>query len=123
MSDVDRRALSGHRLLVVEDDYLIAADMVFELEQMGATIVGPVATVAEALRLVNSGAERLDGAILDVNLRDERVYPVADALADLGVRFVFTTGYDAALIAAPYADIGRCEKPVDARQLARLLVR
>ena len=119
MSERVSEDLAGRRLLVVEDEYLIAADLAFALEQMGVEVVGPAASVAEALRLVGDQGDRLDGAVLDVNLRNERVYPVADALTALHVPFLFTTGYDAALVSAPYAHIARCEKPVDRRQLVR----
>src|SRR4051794_10747290 len=66
---------------------------------------------------------RLDGAVLDINLRNERVYSVADVLAARGVPFVFTTGYDAAVVPRPYSDAPRCEKPVDKERLIRCLSR
>jgi CheY-like chemotaxis protein len=90
----DRRSdgLHGRRLLVVEDEYLVAADLTESLEEMGAQVVGPVGSVEAALEKVRTDGHRLDGAVLDVNLRGERVYPVAEALAAHGVPFVFTTG-------------------------------
>jgi len=72
---------------------------------------------------VSRDGDRLDGAVLDINLRGERAYPVADALSDRGVPFVFTTGYDTQVIPAPYARVPRCEKPVDLEQLSRWLSR
>jgi CheY-like chemotaxis protein len=121
MADSARNGLAGKRLLVVEDEYLIAADLAATLEEAGAEVVGPAGTVTDALELIQSLGERLDAAILDVNLQGERVYPVADALAARGVPYVLATGYDAASIAPAYADAPRCEKPVDRLQLARLL--
>jgi ActR/RegA family two-component response regulator len=105
----------------VEDDYLIAADLAVSLEALGFEVIGPAASVAEALTLVKNEGERLDGAVLDINVRDERVYPVADALAARGVPVVFTTGYDPVAIPDAYAAVPRCEKPVDTNQLLRLL--
>jgi CheY-like chemotaxis protein len=82
------------RVLVVEDEALVA----FALEEMlcdfGYEVVGPAPNVQSALKLV--GAEKIDAAILDVNLGGETVDPVAAALAGGGVPFVFTTGYTSA---------------------------
>ena len=114
-------ALRGRRLLVVEDEYLIAASLARELEGRGAEVVGPAGSVRDALALVEAAGGRLDGAVLDINLRGERVYPVADALAALGVPFVFVTGYDARVIPDAYAGVPRCEKPVSPALLSRVL--
>ncbi|PZN95104.1 MAG: response regulator [Alphaproteobacteria bacterium] len=110
------------RILVVEDEYVIAMDLALELEELGFEVVGPAGSVSEALALVDRG-DRLDGAILDVNLRNERVYPVADALAARGVRFVFASGYDARLMPDAYADVPRCGKPIDRAVIVRFLGR
>ena len=111
--------LAGLRLLVVEDDYMIADELRQELSRAGAVVVGPVATAAEALALVAAGG--LDGAVLDVNLAGERGFAVADALRARGVPFVFATGYDRSVIPAAYADVPYCEKPAGARKVARAL--
>ena len=115
------KELAGKRLLVVEDEYVIASDLADTLEHAGAEVVGPAGTVASALKLVESEGGRLDGAVLDVNLRNERVFQVADALAARGVPFILTTGYDESSIPPAYASRPRCEKPVDKLQLMRLL--
>ena len=75
----------------------------------GCEVVGPAATVAEALKLVAS--ERLDGAVLDINLGGDRVYPVADALRARGVPFLFVSGYGPSGVAAPYAGVATIQKP------------
>ena len=113
--------LTGRRFLVVEDEYLIAADLAAALEAFGAEVTGPAGTVAEALRLVDAEGHRLDGAVLDINLGADRVYPVADVLRRRGIPFVFTTGYDAAALPQSYADVPRCQKPTDERRLQRCL--
>lgn len=107
----DLSPAAGKRILVAEDEYFIAKDVVDELEAAGAEVVGPVATTAAALSFV--AGSRLDGAILDINLRDGLVYPVADALLERGVPFVFATGFGAAMIPERFAGIALCEKPVD----------
>jgi CheY-like chemotaxis protein len=123
MIDEDMRALQGRRLLVVEDEYIVATDLAQRLEDAGAEVVGPVASVPDALDLVEAQGTRLDGAVLDVNLGGEQVYPVADALIDRGVPFVLATGYDASAISPAYANAPRCEKPIDPRSLVRALAK
>jgi ActR/RegA family two-component response regulator len=115
-------SLRGRCLLIVEDEYLIAADLTASLESLGVQVIGPAASVEEALSLVDNNSDRLDGAVLDINLRNDRVYPVADVLTARGVPFVFTTGYDAIAVPTAYACAPRCEKPVDKTQLIRWLL-
>jgi ActR/RegA family two-component response regulator len=119
MDEKAPEGLAGKRLLVVEDDYMIAVDLARGLEAAGAEVVGPASTVQDALTLV--GSERLDGAVRDINLGGDRAYPVADALTARQVPFVFATGYDEVNIPVQYADKPRCEKPVDTGRLMRLL--
>ena len=111
--------LARRRLLLVEDEYLVAADLAWALKQAGAEIVGPAGSVADALELVRDESDRLDGAVLDINLGDERVFPVADALTERGVPFILATGYDASVIPPAYASTPRHEKPVDWVRLLR----
>lgn len=102
--------LAGRHILIVEDDFFIALDVAASLKAAGAEVVGPAASLAEALALV-ARAKQLDGALLDINLRGDMVYPVADALRARSVPFVFVTGYDRASIPVTYADVPVCEKP------------
>ncbi len=111
--------MAGRRVLVAEDEYFIAKSLVRDLEKAGAEVIGPVATVAEALDLVRSGA--LDGAVLDINLRGEMAFAVADALLERGIPLVFASGYSADIVPARYVGITLCEKPVDLGVLAGVL--
>ncbi len=113
--------LVGCRVLVVEDDYVIAIDTVGMLEDAGAVPVGPVGWVAEALATASDPAVELDLAILDLDLHGTPSYPVADALAARGVPFVFTTGFSPDLIEPAYRGLVRLEKPVSAHALLRAL--
>jgi len=113
-------ALAGRRLLVVEDEYLLAAEVVKELRSQGAEVIGPVATIADALDLL-AETERVDAALLDLNLCGEMAFPIADALMERRVPFVFATGYDRFAIPPRYVDVRRFEKPVDVRDVARAL--
>ena len=84
--------LTGRRVLVVEDESLVAMLLETILEDMGCTPVGPAANIDEGLALATDG-ERLDAALLDVNVAGRQVFPVAEALKARGVPFVFSTGY------------------------------
>jgi CheY-like chemotaxis protein len=90
-----RRALHGRRVLVVEDEALVAMLIEDGLAEAGAEVVGPAGSVEEALGLVERVARDggLSAAVLDMNLAGAAVSPVADRLAALGVPFVFATGY------------------------------
>lgn len=84
--------LSGRRVLVVEDESLVAMLLATILEDMGCVPVGPAATVADGLTMVADPAP-LDAALLDVNVAGHQVFPIAEALNARGVPFVFSTGY------------------------------
>ena len=89
-SDAPSRDPAGLRILVAEDEALIAMALGAELGDLGAEVVGPAKTLARARDL--AGSEPLDGAILDIDLRGELVYPAAEILAARGVPFVFCSG-------------------------------
>ena len=112
--------LAGRRILVVEDEMMIAMLVEDMLLELGCTVVGPAHGLAEALALAQS-EPGLDAALLDVNLGGQPVFPVADALREKGVPAIFSTGYgDAGL-----RDIDRgspvLQKPFRAGDLARAL--
>jgi CheY-like chemotaxis protein len=113
-------SLQGRRVLVVEDEYMLAEDLRAELERQGAEVMGPVASVADALELLRQGPAPYM-AILDINLGGEMVYPVADALRAQGVPFIFATGYNSWSIPEAYKDVPRAEKPVELKQVASKL--
>lgn len=120
MASSDPRALAPLAVLVVEDEYFIADDMACVLESLGAKVVGPVPTRDGALAVIRSG-ERIDFAVLDINLQGETVFPVADTLAQLSIPFVFATGYDVASVPPAYRHVVRWEKPFNPKHLAKAL--
>lgn len=115
-------ALASLRVLVVEDDYFIADDMARALLSLGAELLGPVATGEEALALLSSES-KIDIAVLDINLRGQPVFPLAEQLRAQNIPFVFATGYDEAAVPEAFSDVPRWEKPFDAHVLARMLPR
>jgi len=84
--------LSGRRVLVVEDESLVAMLLEAILEDMGCLPVGPVASVEDGLAMARD-EDSLDAALLDVNVAGHQVFPIAEALKARGVPFVFSTGY------------------------------
>lgn len=113
-------ALAQRRVMVVEDEYFIADDIVRALQKLGAEVVGPIPTRDKALMLLESGAS-IHAAVLDINLQGKTVFPVADVLIARGVPFVFATGYDQSTVPAAYEDVPRWEKPFEAHDLAKAL--
>jgi CheY-like chemotaxis protein len=102
--------LAGRRMLVVEDEPLIAMlleDMLADLEM---TIAGVAESVPAALDLVETG-EGIDAAILDMNLRGRSVEPVAERLAALGIPFLFASGYGADALTSKHAGAPVLPKP------------
>jgi len=84
--------LNGLRVLIVEDSWHVSTGLRMLLEARGATVDGPVATTADAMRLVSENIP--DVAIVDINLRDgELSYELIDRLHDRGIRIVVLTGY------------------------------
>jgi DNA-binding response OmpR family regulator len=108
--------LKGKRILVVEDEALIAVMVEDMLIDMGSDVVGPAATIEAALALAR--AEAIDAAILDVNVRGERIDPVADALMARGVPVLFATGYGEVKLASG-ATATVIDKPYTQEKLAR----
>jgi DNA-binding response OmpR family regulator len=108
--------LQGLRVLVVEDTLLIADLIVQVLEDAGCAIVGPAPRVERGLALAM--AERLDGALLDINLAGELCFPIAEVLVARGVPVAFLTGYGEATLPISYRGMPRLSKPF---QLADLI--
>ena len=106
------------RILLVEDNYLIAMELTDELNGQGAEVIGPAASVNEALYLIESTGQ-IDSAVLDINLKGEMIFPVVDALMELDVPFLFLTGYDQVLHLEPQADHPRAEVTLGHRQAGR----
>jgi CheY-like chemotaxis protein len=98
-------------ILVVDDEALIAMLLEDMLLDLGCRVVGPASTVAQSMALIEARGERIDGAFLDINLRGELGYPVADALAARNVPFVFVTGNASHGIDSRYADVTALAKP------------
>jgi PAS domain S-box-containing protein len=115
-----KSSLIGKRLLIVEDEFLIGMMAKRLLEEMGATVVGPYASLAEGIAAAKS--ERFDGALLDFNLAGEHADPLAHYLTARSVPFVFLTGYQRDSIDRRYANVPLLQKPIEAESLERVVV-
>ena len=107
------------RAIVVEDDFLLAENLVDVLVKLGCTVSGSASSVVDGVRL--AGESRCDFAIVDFDLRGEMAIPVLDRLRDRGIPFLVATGVFAGDIPPPYADAARLSKPYDLRELRRAL--
>lgn len=118
---MSQASLQGLRMLVVEDEALIAMLVEDMLTDLGCVVVDIAGTVEDGLRLATPGKATIDAAILDVNIGGEKVFPVADALTELGVPFIFATGYGTAGLAPRYASHAVVAKPFRRHALEHLL--
>ena len=108
--------LSGRRILIAEDESMVALQLEELLHELGCAIVGPVSQVAEFARCI--AEENFDGALVDVNLRGQTVFSVLPQLIERGVPFLITSGYDGgSLFPSEYLKIPRLSKPFDEQML------
>jgi len=103
------KPLLGARILVVEDEYYLAADLSRALSDAGAEVVGPIGSLQEAEAAVSCG--RFDCAVVDMNLRGSVAHSVAERLGERGVPFLIATGYDRASLPESLQHAPRVEKP------------
>lgn len=114
-------SLENCRILVAEDEALIAIGIESMLQGFGCEVVGPVAGVQEILQMVD--AEPVDGALLDVNLRGHQVFEILPELLRRKIPVMLTSGYDDATLFPPaFRDLPRISKPFDEATLRRMCV-
>ncbi len=109
------------RILIVEDEMLVAMLIEDAVSDLGHQIVGPAMRLETALDAAES--EMFDFAILDINLAGKQSFPVADKLAARGTPFMFASGYGSAGLVERYRDAAIIQKPFSAEQLAAMLDR
>jgi two-component sensor histidine kinase/DNA-binding response OmpR family regulator len=112
------RITNKPRVLVVEDEALVAMMIQECLAEFGYRIVGPVCTATEAAAKAQDG--QFEAAVLDINLGDGAVYPIADTLTARGVPFVFITGYDAENVDARFRKVPVLQKPIEREMLKKV---
>jgi two-component SAPR family response regulator len=122
LSAPDNKVLAGQRILIAEDEGLIALELETALSDLGCDVVGPVSRIDEVLRYVEAGA--VDGALLDVNLRGERVFSILPQLIARALPIIITSGYDdATLFPEPFRSLPRIAKPFNDNALREVCLR
>lgn len=111
--------VSGKRVLIVEDELLVALGLEDNLKSLGCEVIGPVSTLSDAKRI--AGTVQADVAILDVNLRGEYVYPAAEILADRGIPLIFCSGFLGGSLPDRFAGAVRVPKPYTSKAIAHAL--
>jgi DNA-binding response OmpR family regulator len=111
--------LAGLHVLVVEDNYFIATEMCRALRAAGAEIVGPARDLETGMAAIRD--ERIDCAVLDINLHGLMAFQLATQLRARGIPAIFATGYDASVLPDELADAILLEKPVDMTTLCRAI--
>ena len=114
--------LNGKRLLVVEDEAMIALMIEDMLDRFGCVVVDVASTLLQGLAIAANEKVPLDGAILDINLGGEQVYPVAERLRQRGVPFIFSTGYGRAGLLERFAQTPTLAKPYQPEDLEDMLI-
>jgi PAS domain S-box-containing protein len=116
----DRIVVNGNRVMVVEDEALVAMVVSDAMTELGYQVVGPFSRPPEAIAAVKDN--EIAAAILDINLAGTLVYPVAEELTSRGIPFVFVTGYGIESIDKRFADIPVLQKPIERETLQRMFV-
>jgi CheY-like chemotaxis protein len=111
--------LTGRRVLVIEDQYLIAMEIAEALEEAGAEIVGPTGSVSSAAKPIHD--DGFDLAVVDVQLRDGEAYPLVDELQKARIPMVFLTGYERPQLRREYRGLPHVIKPFEPKQLVSAL--
>jgi DNA-binding response OmpR family regulator len=109
------RGFAGARILVVEDEYYLADDLARAFQRGGAETVGPVATAAAADKLIAAGG--IDYAVIDLNLRGNMAFTLADRLREAGIPFLIASGYTRESLPERFRGVPQIEKPCDAEQV------
>jgi DNA-binding response OmpR family regulator len=115
------KPLLGSRILVIEDDFMVAEVVLDVLTEAGAQVLGPIGTVEDGLSFISEHADSLDHVILDLDLHGRKSYPIARLLAGLQLPFVFVSGYSRESVETPYRSFPHCEKPIRSAALLKML--
>lgn len=121
MNDLGGGGLDGLKVLIVEDEPLVAMLLEDMLADHGCVVAGATGRIDQATALIKDDSLVIEAAILDVNLAGEVSFPLAELLAAKGVPFVFATGYGVGGLPEPWRDRPTLQKPFSHDEVARML--
>ncbi len=116
-----RAPLEGLKILIVEDEFLVAMDLTRMIRRLGAEVLGPVSTPSAATELLQTS--KLDGAVMDIKLGDESSAPIAEQLRARGVPVVLTTGYANDMLPESVAGMPMISKPYNAADFREVVTK
>ena len=111
--------LQGVRVLIIEDDSLVAMSVGDMLSDLGCSVIGSAGSLTQAFEMVDAGG--FDFALLDVNLRGQEVFPVAEVLTQQGIPFAFASGYGRAGLPDEFRTRPIVSKPFQMTELSTVL--
>jgi ActR/RegA family two-component response regulator len=115
-----RRALTGGKLLIVEDEYLIAQDLAYGSQREGIDVLGPYSSIASAIDVVKTTSD-ISAAIVDLNIRGHIAFDLAEKLAERKIPFIFYTGYESLIVPEQFRNIDRVRKPAEWSEIKQAL--
>lgn len=112
--------LAGAKLLIVEDEFLVAQDLIYGPQREGIDVLGPYNSIDSAIDVLRT-ADNIGAAILDLNIRGHLAFDLAETLIAKNIPFIFYTGYDSVIVPEKFRNIGRVRKPADWQEIKRAL--
>ncbi|MDB5526761.1 MAG: hypothetical protein JWM58_4524 [Rhizobium sp.] len=119
-SDEGKNVLARGKLLIVEDEYLIAQDLAYGPQREGIDILGPYSSIDSAIDVLRT-TDDIGAAILDLNIGGRIAFDLAEQLAGKNIPFIFYTGYDSVIVPEKFRTVNRVRKPAEWSEIKKAL--